>query len=144
MTLPIVLMLLYSVTTVQAQGWGDLQSVPKEANLRVYEMGGKGWAFADGKLLLVKDKELTILRGGRPLVITRASIARVERRWRDPAWEGALIGTLVGSVMLRRGAGQGCTSPGAGCTIGIVGSYAALGALIDWGRQSRRTVYRAP
>jgi len=37
----------------------------RETRVRVFEMGGKGWTFADGKLLLVKDNELTILRRGR-------------------------------------------------------------------------------
>ena len=45
---------------VQAQTWSELQSVPGEPSVRVFEMAGKGWAFADGKLLLVKDDELTI------------------------------------------------------------------------------------
>jgi hypothetical protein len=92
--------------------------------------------------LLVKDDELTILRNSRPLVIPKAEIARIEQRWRDPAW--ALIGTLVGAVMFYRGAGQGCSGPGAGCTIGIVGSYTAIGALVDWSVKAKKTVYRAP
>lgn len=144
MTLAILLSILLSAQVVQAQGWGELEMVPKEATVRVFEVGGKGWAFVDGKLLLVRDNGITILRSGRPIVIPKASIARVERRRRDSPVEGALLGALVGAVAYATYAGQGCNSPGLSCAAGIVGSQALLGGLIDWQIMSRRTVYRAP
>lgn len=136
--------LLLLGTAAQAQTWGELQKVPKEATVRVYEAAGKHWSFADGKLLLVKDNELTILRSGRPLVIPKASIARVEKRHRDWPVEGALIGALVGIGVMAAGAGQGCNSIGAGCVGGFMLGYGLLGTFIDWQHVGRRTVYTAP
>jgi len=118
--------------------------MPREATVRVFEMGGKGWAYADGRLLLVKDNELTILRSGRPLVIPKAAIARVEKRYRDSPVEGAIIGALIGIAAMYAGGGQGCNSTGAGCVGGAMLSYGLLGSFIDWQMVSRRTVYKAP
>lgn len=139
-----IIALLLSATAAQAQTWEQLRAMRAETTVRVYEVGGKGWQFADGKLLLVKDDELTILRSGRPLVIPRASIARVERRQRDSPVEGALLGALIGLAAMGAGAGQGCSSVGAECIGGFMGIYAGLGALIDWQHVGRRTVYKAP
>jgi hypothetical protein len=140
----IALALVLFATTAQAQTWDELQALPKEVTVRVHELGGKGWAFADGKLLLVKDNELTILRSGRPFVIPKASIARVEVRRRDSPLEGALLGALLGTVAYATYAGQGCDNPGGSCAAGIIASQAGLGALIDWSHRAKRTVYRAP
>jgi hypothetical protein len=131
-------------SVAQAQTWTELQTVPPDATVRVFEVGGKGWAFADGKLLLVKDNELTILRSGRPLVIPKAAIARVEKRHRDSPVEGALIGALLGIVGMAAIGGQGCSSSGASCFGGAMLSYGLLGTFIDWQIVGRRTVYRAP
>jgi hypothetical protein len=131
-------------SAAQAQTWGDLQAVPRDATVRVFEMGGKGWAFADGRLVLVKDNELTILRSGRPLVIPKAAIARVDKRHRDSPVEGALIGALLGIVAMRAGGGQGCEGSGASCTGTFMLTYGLLGTFIDWEIVGRRTVYRAP
>jgi hypothetical protein len=144
MRIAIALAFVLSASAAQSQTWEELQAMRKETTVRVYELGGKGWAFADGKLLLVKDDELTILQGRRPIVIPKASIARVESRHRDPPWNGALIGALVGLAVMGAGAGQGCSSAGAGCVGGFMGGYAGLGALVDWQIVGRRTVYKAP
>ena len=144
MRIALLLVLLGVSARADAQTWAELASTDRDAPVRVYEVGRRGWAFVDGKFLVVKDDELTVLRADRSLVIPKAEIARVERRWNDRVWNGALIGTLVGAVMFQRGAGQGCSGPGPGCTIGVVGSYAAIGALIDWSITGKKTVYRAP
>lgn len=138
------LVLALCASAAQAQTWSELQTVPRDATVRVFEMGGKGWAFADGRLLLVKDDELTILRSGRPLVIPKAVIARVEKRYRDSPVEGALIGALIGLVGMSVVGGQGCSSTGASCVGGAMLSYGLLGTFIDWQLVGRRTVYKAP
>ena len=63
--------------------------------MRIFEAAGKGWTFADGKLLIVKDDELTILRRSGPVVIPKGVISKVETRRRDRPIEGAIIGALV-------------------------------------------------
>jgi hypothetical protein len=138
-----VALALYA-SAAQAQTWGELQSVPRDSTVRVFEMGGKGWAFADGRLLLVKDHELTILRSGRPLVIPKAAIARVEKRHRDSPAEGAIIGALIGIAAMYAGGGQGCDSTGPACVGGFMLTYGLLGTFVDWQIVGRRTVYRAP
>ena len=50
----IVVALALSVTPAQAQTWDELQAEDKPVTVRVYESAGKGWSFADGKLLLVQ------------------------------------------------------------------------------------------
>src|SRR5688572_5666771 len=102
-------------SAAQAQTWDTLQTLPRDVTVRVFEMGGEGWAFADGMLLLGNDHELTILRSGRPLVIPKAAIARVEKRYRDLPVEGAVIGALIGIVAMSVIGGQGCSSSGARC-----------------------------
>jgi hypothetical protein len=144
MIITIALLLLLVSAAAEAQTWSELQTVEKEAQVRVFEIGSRGWAHADGRLRLVKDDELTILKGGKPIVIPKASIERVEWRRNDPFWQGALIGTALGIVQLRRGAGQGCNSPGVGCSVGIIGTWTIIGTLVDWAVKEKKTVYRAP
>ena len=114
-------MLLFTVglalsAPAHAQTWSELQAVPKETSVRVFEMAGKGWTFADGKLLLVKDEELAILRNRRPIVIPKAVIARVETRRRDLPVEGAVLGALATTALGLLGGWQGCSS-GSSCVV---------------------------
>jgi hypothetical protein len=141
MMVGLLLLLLLSVPA-EAQPWAELESVPRKTSVRVFEMAAKGWIVADGKLLLVKDNELTILRNGRAFVIPKPVIERVETRQRDPPWEGAAIGALTNIVLGLRGGWQGCTD--AKCAIVGIPAYATIGALIDWRIRAKRTVYRAP
>jgi hypothetical protein len=127
---------------LDAQTWEELQSLPKEASVRVFEKAGKGWTFADGKLLLVKDSELTILKGRRSFVIAKSVISNVEMRRRDPPLEGALIGAVTGILLGSLGGWQGCSD--SKCVAAGITVYAGLGTLIDWRIQNKRTVYRAP
>ena len=135
----IAVLLLLSAAAAQAQTWEELRAMRKKTTVRVYEPGG---AHTDGKLLLVKDDELTILRGRRPLVIPKASIARVERRHRDSPVEGAVIGALVNIGLGLLGGWQGCSD--SKCAAVGIPAYATIGALIDWQMLGRRTVYKTP
>jgi hypothetical protein len=142
----LVLGLAFSLasTTARAQTWTDLQAVPKETPVRIFDAAGKGWTYVDGRLLLVKDDELTILRGRRAFVIARPIISKVETRRRDSLIEGIVIGALVNIVLGGAAGGwQGCAS-GSSCVIAGITSGAALGALVDWRIVGRRTVYKAP
>lgn len=136
------LALALAPSAAPAQTWSELHLVPRETSVRVFQKGGKGLVFADGKLLLVKDDELTILRNRRPLAIPRASISRVETRRRDRPTEGALIGALAGAAAISAGGGQGC--PHSQCIFAGMATWSALGALLDWSMTTERTVYRAP
>jgi len=140
----IVVALALSATPVQAQTWEELQAEAKPVTVRVYESAGKGWSFADGKLLLVKDNELTILRGRSPIVIPKAVISKVESRRRDPVWDGMVIGAIVNTLLgTLLGGWQGCTRTSE-CALAGIGVGAGFGALTDWRIVGRRTIYKAP
>ena len=142
MRIAIALLLLCAPDTVDAQTWAELHTVPRETSVRIFEAAGKGWTFADGKLLLVKDEELTILRRSGPVVIPKGVISKVETRRRDRPIEGAIIGALVNVALGALGGWQGCSD--SKCAVVGIPVYAAVGAIIDWRIPTRRTVYRAP
>jgi uncharacterized protein YcfJ len=140
----IALAFVLSATAAHGQTWQKLQAEPKPVAVRVYEAAGKAWSYADGKLLLVKDDELTILRGRTPIVIPKAVISKVETRRRDPVWDGMVIGALVNTLMgTVLGGWQGCTNTSE-CAIGGIAVGAGFGALIDWRTVGARAVYKAP
>ena len=143
MRLAITLLLLLVSARVDGQTWDELEAVGREMPVRVYELGGKGWTWIDGKLLLVKDDELTILKNTRPVVIPKSIISRVETRRGDPPWEGLLLGALANIVLGSAGGWQGCSS-GSSCVVAGITAWAGLGAFIDWKITKKRTVYRAP
>lgn len=71
MRIAITALLVLVSVRVEAQTWTERQAVTHESSVRMYEIAGKGWSFVDGKLLLVKDKELALLQN-RPIVIPKA------------------------------------------------------------------------
>ena len=140
MRLAVVLVVLLLVgARADAQTWSDLKMVPRESSVRIFEKTG---TLAEGKLLLVRDEELTIWRYRRALVIPKPLISKVVTRRRDSPIEGALIGAVANIGLGVSGGWQGCSDSKC-ATIGIP-VWAALGALIDWSIREKRTVYRAP
>lgn len=136
-------LLLTVVPAAQAQpDWDALRQLPKGSRLGIRELSGYG--HADGRLALVDDDELTILKRGRAVVVPKALIGRIDHRKSDSPIEGALLGALVGVAAYFTYVGQGCSEGDSSCFFGAVGVYAGLGAFIDWRIQNRQTIYRAP
>jgi hypothetical protein len=136
--------LLIAVAESRAQtDWDALRKLPEEANLEVYELGGRG--HTTGKLLRLDDSQLTILRAGRPVVVPRAVIGRIQHRKSDPIWGGLILGVLWGLLATHSYAAEACLSdPQPACTLKAIAVTAPLGAFIDWRIQRRKTVYKSP
>ena len=127
-----------------AHDWASVQALPREVRVIVRELGGRG-GHVRGKFLLATETEITVLRAGRPVVIPKIAIARVDQIRRDPVWEGAVIGALFALISRAVFAGEACsTFPEPKCTLHGVAMSAGLGALFDFGVDDDRVVYRAP
>ena len=143
----IVFLLAPSISDAQTQDWSAVQALPRETRVIVRELGGHGRhvGHVRGRLLLVKDSEITVLRGGRPVVIPRTEIGRIDKVRRDPVWEGMIIGVLYALIMR---ATFGAEAPGGNreprSTLTSVAITGGIGALIDLGNDEERVVYRAP
>ena len=138
-----LLAILVAACRAHAQtDWEALRNLPKEANLDIRELGGHG--HTEGRLLLVEDTQLTILREKRAVVVPRAVIGRIQHRKSDPIWGGFITGILFGTVA-HASAGEGCyRRSDSACLFQGVAVYGALGAFIDWRIQRHETVYIAP
>ena len=127
----------------QNDGWAAVQALPSETRVRIQERDGRG-GEVEGSLLMVEESLLTLLTRGRPIVIPKASIGRIEQLRRDSAWEGLIIGALWGVVARATYAAEACSrTPEPQCTLQIIGVRAGLGAFIDYQIRGSRTVYRS-
>jgi hypothetical protein len=141
LALPIV-----SHAQIPPQDWASVQALPHSAEVIVRELGGRS-GLVRGKFLLASETEMTVLKGGRPVVIPRIAIARVDQIRRDPVWDGALLLALISLAThaVAVFAGERCeATPEPHCAMRSVAVSAGVGALIDWGIDDDRTIYRAP
>ena len=131
------------ISYAQTQDWSAVQALPRETRVVVRELGGRG-GHVRGRLLLTTDSEITLLRGARPVVIPRAMIGRIDEIRRDPVWEGAVIGVLYALIMRASFAAEACvTRPEPECTLRAAALTGGVGALIDYGIDDDREIYRA-
>jgi hypothetical protein len=126
---------LPSFSYAQTDEWAAVRTLPNESPLRIYKVGSRD-GQVEGKLLLVEDSQLTLLTGGRPIIVPKASISRIEQSRRDSVVEGAILGALYGILAHALWAAEGNTAAGIAVTAG-------LGAFVDWRIARTRTVYRA-
>lgn len=71
-------------------------------------------------------------------------IGRIDEVQRDPVWKGLIIGALYG-VLARAYGGEACFArEDPGCTLKMSALSAGVGALIDYGIDDERIVYKAP
>ena len=94
----------------------------------------------DGRIVQLSEDRLLIASGGTQLTFQCSQVERIEKRG-DPVWNGAVIGAAIVALP----AWNGCQDKGRdlSCvTIGI-GTFAALGALVDRAHVRARTVYVA-
>jgi hypothetical protein len=148
LSLPVLVVLLApSISHAQTQDWSAVQALPRETRVIVRELGGHGRHVGHirGRLLLVKDSEITVLRSGQPLVIPRTEIGRIDKVRRDPVWEGMIIGVLYALIMRATFAAEataGDREPRS--TIASAAIAGGVGALIDFTNDEERVVYKAP
>lgn len=135
----ISLMLCLVSSSLSAQDWAAVQALPADTPIRVKELARRGGEIS-GRLLTVENAQLTLLRRGTPVVIPKASIARIEQLRRDPVWEGMIIGGLYAAAM-RIAFKDEVWRPRD--TIGNFVVSIGIGAFIDRQLQGRREIYRA-
>lgn len=136
-------LLLPGISYAQSHDWAAVQALPREARVVVRELGGRG-GHVGGRLLLTTDSEITVLRGRRPVVVPRVLIGRIDEIRRDPVWEGAVIGVVYALIMRAFFAGEACLAiPEPECTLRAAALSGGAGALIDYGIDDDRVVYRA-
>jgi hypothetical protein len=131
---------LATSAAASAQRWADVQRLPANTPVRIEELGGKR-GHAEGLLHSVEEVRLTILKGRNLLIIPKSRIAKVmEKRGRDPVWEGMAWGALYAAVS-HGFAGEPAKKRN---TLRMYVAVIAFGAVIDWGIEGKRTVYRTP
>jgi hypothetical protein len=126
-----------------AQDWSAVQALPRDTRVVVRELGRHG-GYVRGRLLLTNDAEITVLRGRRAVVVPRAMIGRIDEIRRDPVWQGALIGVMYALIMRVSFAAEACLNkPEPQCTLKAAVLAGGVGALIDYGIDDDRVIYRA-
>jgi hypothetical protein len=143
-TLAGMLLVGASTSPLFAQDWTAVQALPSDTPVRVEELGGKD-GHVEGRIQRVDDAQLILLVRGKPIVIPRALIGRIEQRRSDPVWEGMIFGALYAIAMRVAFSGEACSrSSDPYCTIAGIGVGAAIGSFIDYQVPARREIYRAP
>ena len=139
-----LLLLCLSLSPLHAQDWTAVQALPADTPVRVEELSGRGHRL-HGRLATVEDAQLTLLVRGRPIVIPRDSIGRLERERRDPLWNGIMLGAAFSLAMRVAFAGEACArTADPQCTIQGTLAGAAIGAFIDYQIKGHRVIYVAP
>lgn len=141
----LILFLVFSLPSVRllAQDWGAVQALAVDTPVRIGELGGRGGQLR-GRIRAVEDAQLTVLVKGKPIVVPRSSIGRIEREERDSIWNGVIIGAGVMLVLRAFGGltGEGCLGrKEPHCTLAGVAMGAAFGALIDYENKKRTVIY---
>ena len=131
-------------TYAQAHDWTAVRALPRDTNLIVKELGGRG-GHVRGRLLLATNSEITVLKGGRPIIIQRSTIGRIDEVRSDSVWAGAIIGVAYALVMRATYAGEACLGRSEpSCTLKSATIAGGLGALIDYSIKDERVAYKAP
>ena len=93
-----LLLLCLRPLPLAAQDWAAVQALPVDTPVRVEEQGGRGGQLR-GRIATVGDAQLTLLVRGKPIVISRASIRRLDHERRDPLWNGIVLGAVFSLAM---------------------------------------------
>jgi hypothetical protein len=142
----IAALFVLSVSTppLQAQDWTAVLALPTDTTVRIKEQGGQGNEL-QGRITIVENEQLTLLVRGKPIVITRSSIRRIERERRDSLWNGIVLGAVFSLVMRVAFADEACArTRDPQCTIKGTAIGAGLGAFVDHLITTRRLIYTAP
>jgi hypothetical protein len=131
----------WSASPVWAQDWAAVGALPVDTPVRVVSQSGQ----VHGRISIVEDTQLTVLTRGKPIVIPRSAIVRLEHERRDPLWNGMLIGALASLAMRVAFAGEACSrTPEPRCTVQGILVGTGLGAFIDYQIRRYPVIYAAP
>ena len=129
------------VSPVWAQDWTATRTIPAGTPVRVSTSGGR----VEGRLSLIDDRQIRIVSAGKLVEIPRTDVVRLERKRRDPLWNGMLIGALTSLALRAAFGGEACSrTPEPRCTTQGVVAGAAFGALVDLQITGYRVIYAAP
>jgi len=95
----------------------------------------------EGTVERIDADSLTVLTRDARETFGCAQVRRVETRG-DSVWTGAVVGAAIAALP----AWNGCQNkgPNISCVVVGVGTFAAIGALIDRAHAGFRTIYSAP
>ncbi len=93
------------------------------------------------KLVRVDGDSAIFMAGENEVVLHRSTITNVDRA-KDPSWDGALKGAVFGALVAALLRGEVSGNSGSFYLSGI-GTYTALGYLVDAGITNRQPLYRA-
>lgn len=112
------------------------QQLHRNDRVRITSANGR----VDGKLVRLTADELLMTIEGNPSTFRCPQIERIEKRG-DPVWTGAAIGVAIAAVP----AWNGCQNKGRNlpCVAVGLGTFAAIGGLLDKAHVHARTVYVA-
>jgi hypothetical protein len=135
-----VLLFCLSASPLLGQDWTAVQALPADTPVRVLAQGGR----VDGRISVVDDTQLRLIARGKPVVIPRAAVVRVEQERRDPLWNGLLIGALASLGLRLAFGGEACSrTPDPRCTVQGLLVGAGLGAFIDHQIRRHPVIYDA-
>lgn len=112
------------------------QQLHRNDRVRITVAGGR----VDGKLVQLAGDNLVMTVEGNRSTFQCLQIQRIEKR-DDPVWTGAAIGAAIAAVP----AWNGCQNKGRNrpCVLLGLGTFAAIGGLLDKAHVHARTVYVA-
>ena len=137
----------HAQTTVVHGNWSGVEALAPGTSVTVETMSGD---TLKGKLSGVTDDALTLLQGGKPVVLNRNNIQRVYRREGNPRLRGALVGAAVGGT-IGFGMGLGVYLPARDDMVGttvpgltVIGALAGAGIGAAFGRGTDKVlIYEA-
>jgi hypothetical protein len=135
--------LLFFIATSNswAQDWTAAQTMPADTPVRVLTSAGR----VEGRLSLVDDQQIKLVSDGKPVEVLRTDVVRLERKRRDPLWNGLLLGALTSLALRAAFGGEACSrTPEPRCTTQGVVVGAAVGTFVDFQITGYRVVYAAP
>lgn len=126
---------------VWAQDWTAALTTPADTRVRVFTSGGR----VEGRLSLIDDRQIRIVSDGKLVEVPRSDVVRLERKRRDPLWNGMIVGALTSLALRAALGGEACSrTPEPRCTTQGLMVGAALGTLVDFQITGYRAIYAAP
>ena len=129
------------VSPLWAQDWTAARAIPADTPVRVVTSGGR----VEGRLSLIDDRQMRIVSAGKVVEVSRTDVVRLERKHRDPLWNGMLVGALTSLALRAAFGGEACSrTPEPRCTAQGLAAGAAFGTLVDFQITGYRVIYSAP
>lgn len=119
-------------TDVRAQATAPGQARPIAVGDEVSVLARDGRPIG-GRVLDVSDTSLILEQHGARLEVPYVDVVRAERD--DPLWDGVANGLMAGAFFSWEASAVTACVEGWHCTVGLMSTYAGIGALIDHERR---------